>query len=217
MKYRKRYSKWAVVVAMMQGVFLGITAVGIIAFFLIGMNGKFPSQVSNEKITTSGPVKTPDIEQKEGSGETLSFFAKQHGVFSSSEAAATFIANDPSLSKAAIIKANEQFYVWSAVGMKSSEIEVSEYEGTFRKPFQVRTDSCTSSEITKLVNVLTEVDITKIKSLASSESASKTEGQASEFSKNMAAITAFTSDLRIIRLHLLSHYSNTESCLKIEF
>lgn len=203
--------------AMIHGVLLGIAAVAMLAFFLVGMNGKLPIRAKPEEMVTSGPVVTPEAPMEDREGKGLSFYAKQHGVFSSSEAAAAFIASDPSLSKAAIIKAEEQYYVWSAIGLQSTEIDVSEYEGTFRKPFRLQTASCTSSEISQLVSVLPETDVVKIKSLASSLASSSTDGQASPFVKNITAITAFTSDLRIIRLHLLSHYSNEDPCLKIEF
>ena len=67
----------------------------------------------------------------------LKLFARQHGVFSSSESAATFQAADPSLASAAIIQGDGdskgKYYIWSSIGLSDAEIMDSDSEETFRK------------------------------------------------------------------------------------
>ena len=103
--------------------------------------------------------------QRKRWGETLPLFAKQHGAFSTAEAATLFIAEDPSLAKAAVIHAGDNYFVWSAVGLTADEIETSEYEGTYRKTFSVNTSACGAIGAGKLREVLAETEIGQIKNL----------------------------------------------------
>jgi hypothetical protein len=48
----------------------------------------------------------------------------------------------------------------------------------------------------------------------------ETEGEGekvSVFNEQLTAITAFTDDIRVVRLHLLAHYASKQDCLKIDF
>ena len=45
----------------------------------------------------------------------------------------------------------------------------------------------------------------------------KKDEMAAEFNRNIAAITAFTNDMRVIRLHLISHYSIRKNASKLHF
>ncbi|MFS0575364.1 hypothetical protein AB1K83_07015 [Sporosarcina sp. 179-K 3D1 HS] len=215
MKFGKRYSKMTVFVAMLHGVLIGIAAVAVIGFLMVGTKGKETAGSATQEVPTGGPAPVETTAPAEE--QPIRMYAKQHGAFSSSEAASAFIAEQPALAKAAIIQADNQFYVWSAIGLKESEIEASEAEGTYRKAFSVETAACQSVGAGQLKTILTETDIGKVKTLASSEKGAKEDSQAKVFSQNISAITAFTEDLRIVRLHLLSHYSHTDKCAKISF
>ena len=39
----------------------------------------------------------------------------------------------------------------------------------------------------------------------------------SVFNEQLTAITAFTDDIRVVRLHLLAHYARKKDCVKIAF
>ena len=95
----------------------------------------------------------------------MQLFAKQHGAFSSAESAALFIAEDPSLAKAAVIQAGDNYFVWTAIGLTADEIETSDSEGTYRKTFTANTSACGAIGAGKLREVLTETEIAKIKNL----------------------------------------------------
>lgn len=214
MKFGKRYSNITVFMAMVHGIIIGVAAIALVGFILIGTNGKNKIGNGEEEVPTAGPTAV----EKEPSDPTseiepIKLFAKQHGVFSSSASAATFLASEPSLSTAAIIFADNQYFVWSAVGL--SEIEMSSLadEGSFTKPFIANTSACHVVSAQKMRDVLAAQNIAEIQI----SETDKNDEQALDFNRNITSITAFTKDLQVIRLHLLSHYSYTKDCIKISF
>ena len=200
--------------AMVHGVIIGVAAIAIIGFIILGANGKKVGEKPTPEVPATGP---PANEEGAGPQESqdgsLKLIARQHGAFSSSASAATFMEADPSLTTAAIIQVAEQYYVWSAVGLTEAEIMDSDSEDTFRKEFSVTSAACDVAGAEKLGDVLLIEDIAKIKSLESEKDNEK----AAEFTRDVVAITSFTNDLRVIRLHLLSHYSTKKDCVKISF
>ena len=163
MKFGKRYSKVTVFMAMLHGVLIGVAAVAVIGLLLIGTKGKDDGNTSGEEVLTSGPA--PVENRRQPDEKPLQLFAKQHGAFSSSESATLFIAEDPTLSKAAIIKADDKYLVWTAVGLTESEIDSNVSEGTYRKTFMADTSACGAIGAGKLREVLTQTEIAKIKNL----------------------------------------------------
>ncbi len=215
MNFKKKYSKGTVAMAMLHGVLIGVAAVVVIGLLLTSTKARIADPKPLKEIPTSGVV---GEENPSPTGQqSLNFFAKQHGAFSSSEAASTFINEDPALAKSAVIKVNDTFFVWTAVGLSAEEIEVSDYEGTYLKSFKVDASTCTAGGPGKLHEILAEKEISKIKMLATGKTEDADDKKTIQFRKNLTAITAFTEDMRIIRLHLLSHYSHTDECMKISF
>lgn len=223
LNFKKKYSKVTVLAAMIHGVIIGIAAVAIVGFIIVGTSSKSKQQAADNEVVTkpvekpgeTTPTSGPDAAI--GAEPPLKLFAKQHGVFSSAESAAVFIAEDPGLSKASVIESQGQFYVWSAVGLDGSEFEVSEAEGTFRKPFNADTSACSAAGAGKLRKTLTETALSQIKTLTVEGAGDSEDAKAAEFRKHIIAVTAFTSDLTIVRLKLLSHYTNKDGCVKIGF
>ncbi len=217
MKFGKRYSNVTVFMAMLHGVLIGVAAVVVIGLALFMLKGKdnADADTGDKEITTSGP---PPVETPAPTAEKpLQLFAKQHGVFSTSESAALFIEEDPSLAKAAVIQAGDKYFVWSAVGLVEGEIEITDTVGTYRKAFSADTSACGAVGAGKLREVLAETEIAKIKSLIEGQSEGTEGEKVKGFQKNITNITAFTQDLQIIRLRLLSHYSYTDKCAKFTF
>lgn len=201
--------------AMLHGVVIGVVAIAIVGFILVGADGKRPIDKIKEEIPASGPSESTDTAEKQPAepGESLQLFARQHAVFTTSAAAATFIAAEPSLATAAIIQADGQYYVWSAVGVTEAEIEKSAQAETYQKVFNVNTSACEGIGAKKLKEILAADEIAKIKISDGQESDEKVQA----FNRQLDAITAFTNDLTVIRLHLLSQYSYAEDCAKISF
>lgn len=221
MNFKKKYSKMTVLAAMIHGVIIGIAAVAIVGFIIVGTSGKGKEQVVQKEVVTKPENEEDEKKPVSGeavpSGDPMKMFAKQHGVFSSATAAKEFIAADTTLAKAAVIEADGQFFVWSAVALAEDELIVSEAEGTFRKPFFAETSACSAAGAGKLRKALSETELSQIKILTTSgEGESEEEGLA-DFRKKLVAVTAFTSDLQVIRLLLLSDYTHKDGCAKISF
>lgn len=213
MKFGKKHSNMTVVLAMIHGVIIGIVAIAIVGFILAGAEGRSDIPKIKEDIPASGPASKSDENTPESVADSLQLYAVQHGVFTTGDAAATFIATDPSLAKTAIIQSGEKYFVWSAVGLTEDEIESQIQSETFRKSFQVNTSQCEENGGQQLREILTAKKIDEIKNLDTP----KKEEEVSEFNQKLSAITAFTKDLSLIRLHLLSQYTYSEDCAKITF
>lgn len=214
MKFGKRYTKKTVFMAMVHGVIIGVAAIAIIGFIVLGANGKKVGEKPVTEVPATGPPATEaDPEPKELLDGSIKLYARQHGAFSNSESAATFLEADPSIKSAAIIQVAEQYYVWSAVGLTEAEIMDSDSEDTFRKKFSATSTACDVAGAEKLGDILSIEDVAKIKSLESEKDNEK----AAEFTREVVALTSFSSDVRVIRLHLLSHYTTKKDCVKISF
>lgn len=213
MNFGKKYSNITVIMAMLHGVIIGVAAIAVIGFILANGDDKKSVAKIDEEIPASGPQATENEKEPIENATPLTLYAKQHGVFTTSASAATFMAADPSLATAAIIQANGQYFVWSAVGMTESEIMTSTSGESFAKTFTVNASSCQAIGAEKFQEVLKSDTVEKIKLSMGQENEEKTK----EFNKQIAAITAFTNDLSVIRLHLLSQYSYSEDCVKISF
>lgn len=211
MNFGKRYSKVTVFMAMLHGVLIGVAAVAVIGFILVGTGDKKVTPKGLEEVPTSGPGAEEKTDMKPSAVEPLSMVAKQHGVFSTPAAAASFMTADPLLQAAAIIQAGDQYFVWSAVGLTDAEIELD--ESSFRKPFKADMAACEVVGAEKLRDVFMTTELAKIKKSETENDDKKQK----DFNRNIASITAFTDDLTVIRLHLLSHYSYTKDCVKISF
>lgn len=201
--------------AMLHGVAIGIAGVVVIGLLLMGMKGKDGSVAGGEEVPTAGPA---PVEEPASSGEKpLRLFAKQHGVFTTADAASQFIGEDPTLAKAAVMQVGGKFYVWSAVGLKENDIEPSESEGTFRKAFTADTAACGAAGAGKLREVLNGTEMAQIKNLATAQDGANDDEKVQDFQKKLTAITAFSDDLHVVKLQLLSHYSTMDNCVKIAF
>lgn len=199
--------------AMLHGVLLGVIAIVIVGVFLMGAEGKRPIEEIEKEIPASGPDAEDDQAVEQGAHGALTLYAKQHGAFTTSAAAATFIAEDPSLSTAAIMQVGGQYFVWSAVGQVEAEIEAILEADTYKKEFLAEPAACEVVQMEQLWTVLKINELEKMK-----KSISENEGeQPNSLAKQIDTITAFTDDLNVIRLHLLSNYSNVHDCVKISF
>lgn len=213
MKFGKRYSNITVFMAMLHGVLIGVAAIVIVGIFLVGAEGKDTIKGIENEIPTSGPIdKNEGAVGKESPG-ALTLYAKQHGAFTTSAAAATFIAEDPSLSTAAIMQVDGQFFVWSAVGLAETEIEEILEADTYKKQFSAEPIACEVVQTDQLWTILKLNDLEKMKKFVSENKDKKQ----NPLAKQMDTITAFTDDLKVIRLHLLSNYVNVHDCVKISF
>lgn len=203
MNFRRKYSKNLVIRAMVQGVAIGLVAVLVIGLTIVGTGGK----EEESKVPTAGQ------EERAADGEAMTMFVKQYGVFSARTAATDFIATDPSLAKTVVFPVNDQFYVWGAAWLKESAVVLDPKEDAFKKRIQVVAGVCKQANAEEVKKALLADDLSKIE--FSPAAGDKKNG--SDFERKMTAITAFTKDSSVARLHVLAHYSNEEPCFKIQF
>ncbi|ARF16222.1 hypothetical protein [Sporosarcina ureae] len=208
MNFRRTYSKNIVIRALVQGVAIGLVAVLVIGLTISTTGGK--EDKASETVATTGP-KTEDKGGAAEGGDTM--FVKQHGVFSSQEAATDFVAENPSLASTAVVPAGGQFYVWGAVWLKESDVILKEGEDAFKKRITVAPGTCKSADAGEVRKALLAEDLSKIELSKDGKDAKK----GGDFEKKVTAITAFTKDSSVARLHLLAHYSNQDPCFKIQF
>lgn len=223
MNFKKKYTKMTIILALGQGVLLGIAAVAIVGFILLKTEKPESAASPNVNVPASGPASGQGTDKKDetkpdtaAAGAPIPMYAKQHGVFSSKTSAASFIA-DEKLPKAAAVQANGQFYVWSALGLSEIDADPAGEEGVFRKQVNVSPLACDSGEGELLRSVLSATKISEIQDLVASRKQSVGEGKKDTFTSNITAITAFTDDINIIKMHVLAHYSETGKCVKLEF
>ncbi|PIC77913.1 hypothetical protein CSV74_04735 [Sporosarcina sp. P19] len=208
MNFRRTYSKNIVIRALVQGVAIGLVAVLVIGLTISTTGGK--EDKASETMATTGPK----TEEKGGAvegGDTM--FVKQHGVFSSQEAATDFVAENPSLASTAVVSAGGQFYVWGAVWLNESDVLLKEGEDAFKKRITVVPGACKSADAGEVRKALLAEDLSKIELSKDGKDAKK----GGDFAKKVTAITAFTKDSSVARLHLLAHYSDQDPCFKIQF
>ena len=215
--FGRNFKRGTYVMAIIQGIIIGIAAVAVVGFIIVGANGKLGSEPKKTEIPTAGPAASDKEESVETQGIPLKLFARQHGMFSSAESAATFMAADPSLASAAILEGtgeNEgKYYIWSSIGLSDAEIMDSDSEDTFRKEVTANVGSCEAVGANLLRDSLVADTVAKIKNLETENEDEKV----TVFNKQLTAITAFTDDIRVVRLHLLAHYASKKDCVTIKF
>lgn len=213
MKLGKKYSNMTVLMAMIQGVIIGVFGIIIVGIILLSTEGKQPMQDAETEIPTGGPVeKNEQQEQEIPKEEKLALFSKQHGVFENNTAAETFLKEDSSLTKAAIIEHDKQYFVWSAVSSSETDLEAMLQTDTFKKAFQIERKACSLVATQLIWDILQAEDIEKIKKYE--EDIQKIDNKNEQ--EKMKALLAFTDDVAVIKLHLLQ-YINEEACVKISF
>lgn len=226
MKLRKKYSKSAVIMAMLHGVLMGVAGVLIFGFLLNVSNRLEVKSENTDSVTVNGPVAKGDTEKgtdkpkdddpKDSDSPdqpSVQFYAVQHGVFTSEAAAKEFMSTDPALQTAAIIPAGDQFFIWSKVGTSEEELKNEPKTGdSFLKGFRLSGSGCSKGD-QRVPELLKETELQK---LIFDESVSG-DTIPSQWRENIAAVTAFSKDMGIVRAQLLAHYALKTNCLKIEF
>lgn len=193
-----------------------ITGLVGVLFFIILLNSMGTNVDSikiddGKKVATSMEPKENKSNIQEGTYEE--FFANQHGVFSSFDAASEFVSNYPSLNTSAIVEIDKNYYVWSQVTPTKEEIKKVDEPSSFVKPFKLSSDACKKKELQELPKILKSDDKSKFYF-----EDKKTKNQyPSDWKTVTVALTNLSEDLSVVRMHLLAHYYSKNNCLKIEF
>lgn len=144
-------------------------------------------------------------------GEEVSFYATQFGKFSSFEGADQFKSQFPTLNKALILEVNNEFYVWSNVSLEQKKVET--IPSSFNKAFYLSADGCESEAIAQLPTNLKNTEILKPDY---NESANGVQ-LPKDYADFMQVTAKVSEDAEVIRLYVLQHYVEQNTCLKIRF
>lgn len=193
---------------LIQAAILG-SATGVVGvlFFIILLNSMNTEQATNEVIPVQGNENTTIVE----SGEE--FFANQHGMFSSFEAASEFTAGYPSLNTSAIVEIDKKFYVWSSISPTKEGIVKTENPTSFAKAFTFSGAGCTNKTLQNLPTLLKSNDRSKFYF----EEGKVPENLPKDWQSITTALSSLSDDLAVVRLHLLTHYFSKNDCMKIKF
>lgn len=144
--------------------------------------------------------------------EAPTFFALQHGVFSSDEQAQSFIASDPQLVKAIAIKIGDKYYVWSRVA--STEETLKPDKGTsFVKRFQLNSTACKEETVRTLPKWLASEN-----SLNFNFSNGDITGVLpQDWESVRSTAISVSEDMDVVRMYLIFHYFSSSSCLNLKF
>ncbi|GKV68784.1 hypothetical protein NCCP2716_12820 [Sporosarcina sp. NCCP-2716] len=225
MNFKKRYSKLTIMLALGQGVLLGIIAVAVVGFILMKTEKPDAAATADPEVPASGPAASENgasgeggktAEEKPALGAAVTMYARQHGVFSSKESAASFVTEEQ-VPAAAVVKADSQFYVWSALGLTEQDADPAGAEGSFRKTVSVTPLACTNGEGQLVQAVMQAKKISEIQDLINQRKQSADRGKKDPFVEQMTAITAFTDNMSVIRMHVIAHYAETGDCVKLQF
>lgn len=210
MPIRRRNPRKKVIIAGIQGL-----VIGVIGVFLFGVILNLANGEKEQEVEETAEIATPEEEEQiEVSADpVLGFKAKQYGMFTTKESAISFMGEQPSLVKAGIIQADGKFYVWTELFV--SEVVVTEPQTlpSFIKPFSVSTESCKDGKVKKVITSLQEENISK----KYFDSIVKKEDYPDDLDGIVQAVSAFTDNSSIMRMHLFTHYSERNECVKLSF
>lgn len=191
-----------------QAAILG-SAAGLVGVFLfiIMLNSMTTEKTNNEDMVPVNSTVDSDDPFKE------KFFATQHGVFSTFEGATDFVAGFSSLTTSAIVEVDGNFYVWSSVSPTKEGVAITVNPTSFAKSFYYTASSCSESSLKQIPSIIKSDDRSKFYF----DDGNIPDDLPEDWQSVTQALSTFSNDLNVIRLHILSHYFSKNDCMKISF
>lgn len=205
--------KKEIVRASILGLCTGLVGVLLFILLLNSMDADVKREQVEKEEKTPASTETKDTNSNLKEGTYEQFYANQHGVFSSFEAANEFVSNFSSLNTSAIIEVGDNYYVWSSVSPRKEDLAKIDNPSSFVKPFKFSGAACKKTELQQLPTVLKSND--KAKFYFDDEN--KLKNYPSDWKTVTVALSSLSEDLSVIRMHLLANYFSKNNCLKIEF
>lgn len=201
---RKRYGvgKKDVWYSIIYGGIVGLVGVVIFVAFL-----KLDLGFSNEKIDVLAPTDKQPVSQS----EVKTFYALQHGVFSTDEQAQSFLSSDPTLMTALSIPIDGRFYVWSKVASKEG-MTVPKNGTSFVKTFTIEGASCKEESLRTLPKWLASENNLKFNF---GKEQSK-DALPKDWESVRSTAVGISEDMDVARLHLIFHYVSSTGCLNLK-
>ncbi|HWL27008.1 MAG TPA: hypothetical protein VNR38_25200 [Ureibacillus sp.] len=218
MKFNKVIGRKELMQAAIFGSIAGVIGVLVFVFILNSMN-TVDTQVSVEESKENQeetiPVQSTETEENTPSSELFSkqFYANQYGVFSTFNGATEFMAGYPTLNTSAIVKVDNSYYIWSEVSTVKDGISKSEDPQSFVKEFSLSAGACPNPSIQNIPILLASEDRAKFYF----DGTDTPDNLPEDWQSITTAMANLSSDLDVTRVHLLKHYFELNSCLKIQF
>jgi len=186
--------------AILVGFGVGLVGVGCFVLLLVTANRSVDAPSATEEvIAVDAPVQA-----------SATFYAIQHGVYTTEDSAKSFMATYPLLNKALVVEVDNSFYVWS--GLASAKRELSVEPTAFMKPMQIVSAGCEQSEIADIPNLLQNEQALNLKF----DEQEKSEIPA-QWNTVMTGLAPLSKDVEVLRLHSFAHFYEKESCLQVRF
>lgn len=186
--------------AMLIGSLTGLVGVGIFILIL-----QLPTkEVSDEVIPTTQIVSEDPV--------TQSFYALQFGVFSTFDGAAQFLSTYPTLNKAAIVKVDESYYIWSQLDREKIDGATVTTPQSFYKQVTV-TGACQNPIDNQIPMLLKDEKWLNGQALVEEDKKNLPD----EWLTQIAEFQKLSSNVGVVRLHLLINYYESLNCLKVTF
>lgn len=199
--------------AVAQAVFYGVLTglLGVIAFVIILNLPQEPVEPGEqgEVISTSQQQQT-EVNEKDQVKQQ--FFALQYGVYSSFESASQFLAEYPTLNKAAIVRVGDQFFVWSKIDNEKIEGATQTEPSSFYKPF-VLSSSCPNQAEKQLPKTLLDPKLLMLDQVTSEQQVDLP----GDWGTKLPEIQKLSENTSVVRLHALINYYESLDCVKINF
>lgn len=184
--------------AIIIGSLTGLIGFGIfLSLVLVGEN-KEPGQAVTPVTTQPEPV----------TGDAVTFYAVQHGVFSSKESAAEFKNTFPELNLSTIVEHENQFYVWSKI--TNDKVDTASITpSAFTKAIQLASSCEKHSKLLSELKGLDENILSRKNDLSTNFP--------DEWIQTFNKITQLSNDPNVWRLQLVTTDLEQKTCLKLNF
>ncbi|AWE08179.1 translation initiation factor 2 [Lysinibacillus sp. 2017] len=193
--------------SVIQAVFFGSLTglVGVFAFILLL---QLPTQEQQEELvpTSQIPVEQEKVSQ--------AFYALQFGVFSNFDSAAQFLSSYPALNKSAIFEVDGSYYVWSQLDLEKVAGANVTTPNSFYKQMTL-TSSCPKHAELQLPSLLKDEKWFTGQALAVNEDTKNVVPD--NWNQQILEIQKLSTNVGVIRLHLLMNYYEHLDCLKVTF
>ena len=148
-----------------------------------------------------------ELQPVQSSEESVTLYALQHGVFSSRDAAAQFISENPILNLATIISHNQSYFIWSTIS--SEKYVVSQDIPSFWKAVPVQNKCPQFPDLLEDLENLSENNLTDINEFSKKIP--------NEWVVTLKEVSSLSRDIGVWRVQILSTDIETSGCLQFNF
>ncbi len=178
---------------MIIGAITGLVGFGLFLSMIL-LAGRFDNEQADEN----------DLQPVQSSEESVVLYALQHGVFSSREAAAQYMNENPVLNLATIIPHNQSFYIWSIISPE--KYEVSQNVSSFWKEVPIQNKCPKFPDLLEHLKNLSENNLSNI-----TEFATKIP---SEWAETLQKVAGLSSDIGVWRVQIVGTDIETSNCIQ---